>query len=251
MHIHDIYYMMLKTLYQFGEFVLSHYVHKCYKTGNTPDKLIFFLHGYNGCIDDIDYAACMLKAKLNNAWLILPQSDQTCEKNPQKKQWYSLLEADPENLRRNPQTSVSRIMDIYDKTGESLLKVSQTLNRELDELQKKYGIDDNKTYIMGFSQGAMLAIFMSLTRQNPVKTCFALSGVVAGKNILEQNLKARPKVWMFHGKDDLSVQYKTLEYSLSWLKQHGIETKAFEFDGLAHRMTEEEMGIISQEILQN
>lgn len=230
---------------------MSHYVHKCYNTGDTPDKLIFFLHGYNGCVEDISYAAQMLTAKLHNSWLILPQSDQICEKNPRKKQWYSLLEADPGNLRRNPQSTVSQIVDIYNKTGENLLKVSQTLNQELDELQKKYGINDNKTYIMGFSQGAMLAIFMALTRQNPIKTCFALSGIVAGKDLLEQNLRARPKVWMFHGKDDLSVQYKTLEYSLSWLKQHKIETKAFEFDGLAHHMTEEEMDIISREILQN
>ena len=230
---------------------MSHYVHKCYKIGKTPDKLIFFIHGYRGCANDIDYAAQMLKEKLKNAWLILPESETPCETNADKKQWFSLLKVDPENLRRIAETPLEQIIDIYTLTGADMLAVSKKINLMIDDLQQQYGISDNQTYIMGFSQGAMLAIFTALTRQHEVKTCFALSGIVAGKNVLAQHLVSRPEVWMFHGKEDLSVQYKTLDYSLFWLEQHGIQTKDFRFDNLAHRMTEEEMNIIAAKILQN
>ena len=39
---------------------------------------------------------------------------------------------------------------------------------------------------------------------------------------------------MFHGKDDVTVQYKTLNFSLDWLKKHNINVKAFRIDDLPH-----------------
>lgn len=228
---------------------MSHYVHKCYKKGERPNKLVFFIHGYNGSAEDIDYAAQMLLAKLDNVCLVLPEATDVCEKNPEKKQWFSLRQFDPQDLRRNAQTSALQVVDIYNHYGEDMLKVAKNLNQMLDDLQQEYQIGDDKTYIMGFSQGAMLAIFTSLIRKNPVKACFALSGIVAGKDELAKNILSHPKVFMFHGKYDLSVQYKTLDFSLNWLKEHNVFVTDFRYDGLAHRMIDEEMDIIAKEIL--
>lgn len=228
---------------------MSHYVHKCYNKGKTPHKLVFFIHGYNGSAADIDYAAQMLLAKLDNVCLVLPEATDVCEKNPEKKQWFSLRQFDSQDLRRNPQTSVEQVVDIYNHVGEDMLKVARNLNQMLDEAQQEYQIGDDNTYIMGFSQGAMLAIFTSLIRKNPVKACFALSGIVAGKDELAKHILSHPKVFMFHGKEDLSVQYKTLDFSLNWLAEHHIPVTDFRYDGLAHRMIDEEMKVIAKEIL--
>lgn len=191
----------------------------------------------------------MLLAKLDNVCLVLPEATNVCEKNPEKKQWFSLRQFDSQDLRRNAQTPTLQIVDIYNHYGEDMLKVAKNLNQMLDDLQQKYQIGDDKTYVMGFSQGAMLAIFTSLIRKNPVKACFALSGIVAGKDVLEKIILSHPKVFMFHGKDDLSVQYKTLDFSLNWLKEHHVFVSDFRYDGLAHRMIDEEMKVIAKEIL--
>ena len=228
---------------------MSHYVHKCYKIGKKTKKLVFFIHGYNGSAADIDYAAQMLMAKLDGVCLVLPEAAEICEKNPEKKQWFSLRKFDPQDLRRNAQTSVEQVVDIYSHAGEDMLKVAQNLNQMIDESQQEYQIGDDETYIMGFSQGAMLAIFTSLIRKNPVKACLALSGIVAGKKKKKKNILSHPKVFMFHGKDDLSVQYKTLDFSLNWLAEHHVPVTDFRYDGLAHRMIDDEMVVIAKEIL--
>ncbi len=220
-----------------------------YKKGEKPNKLVFFIHGYNGSVADIDYAAQILLAKLDNVCLVLPEAADVCEKNREKRQWFSLRQFDPQDLRRDPQTSTSQVVDIYNHYGEDMLKVAKNLNKMLDNLQQEYQICNDKTYVMGFSQGAMLAIFTSLIRKNPVKACFALSGIVAGKDTLAKNILSYPKVFMFHGKDDLSVQYKSLDFSLNWLKEHNVFVTDFRYDGLGHRMIDEEMEVIAKEIL--
>ena len=51
----------------------------------------------------------------------------------------------------------------------------------------------------------------------------------------------RPGVYLFHGTSDLSVQYKTLDFTKEWLDRHDIDWEAIEYDGIEHRLIEDEM----------
>ena len=72
----------------------------------------------------------------------------------------------------------------------------------VDELIETYGADDRRVYLMGFSQGAMMSLALTLTRPEKVAGVVAMSGRLP-RQVLEQEpdhdaLKGKP-VLVTHG----------------------------------------------------
>lgn len=221
------------------------YQFKSYGNTLNPDKLVIFIHGYKSSMDGISAEAALLAILLKQAVIITPQSNKT-HKNSQVRYWYNVSDYDIEHKRRNPETPLNEIISIYNAAGSQLSQQASEMNSFIDEMQKKYGIDDKNTYIAGFSQGAMMAIYTALSRHKTVGGCFALSGIIAGKDALEKELNSTPKVYMLHGKDDITVQYKTLDFSQDWLKKHNIDAQIIRYDDLGHKITNQEIEYIAQ-----
>ncbi len=221
--------------------MVSLFDNKYYKAAEKPEKLVIFIHGYNGTPEAIDYAVQMLRAKLDNAVIVVPRAPFKCEKDGDNLQWLSFYKVDPEVRFRNPAASVAEIFDIFNRLGEDFAAVAKQMNEFIDEQQKLWQIDDAHTYIMGFSQGAMISIFTALTRRHRLAGCVAVAGIVAGRDLLEKSIASRPSFLLLHGRDDATVQYKTLPTTLKWFEQQKLDFKVLEFDNLAHRMNEAEM----------
>jgi len=148
---------------------------------------------------------------------------------------------DPKAEFRNPDSSVEKIFDIFDALAPSFAETAVQMNDFIDQMQKQFDIDDHNTYIAGFSQGAMIALYTALTRKNTLGGCIMLSGIVAGRPLLENNVISKPGVLIMHGEDDATVQYKTLPTTLKWLDSQKIKYSCFTYKGLAHRMNDDEM----------
>ena len=206
-----------------------------------PKKLVVFLHGYTSMADDVMPYAKILSNHLKDAVIIVPEADMVSEKNPEKKQWYALIDIDPYRLRRQPDTSTEDIVEIYNRAGPRISAVAKRINRFISALQREYHISNRQTYIMGFSQGAMIAIYAGLTRRYALGGVFPFSGIVCGKDLLEKELSAHPEVYLFHGTGDLVVQYKTLEFTKEWLQNHNVDWVAKEYDGIEHKLIEDEI----------
>ena len=73
---------------------MSDFLYESILIGKKPKKLVIFLHGYKSCIDDLRPYVEILKQQLDDTLVIIPSSGVECERNPQKKQWYALIEAD-------------------------------------------------------------------------------------------------------------------------------------------------------------
>jgi phospholipase/carboxylesterase len=220
---------------------MCNFFYKSILIGNKAKKLVIFLHGYKSCIDDLLPSVEILKKELNDTLIIIPASDMVCERNPSKLQWYPLVDIDPLKKRRDPNTSTKDIINIYNKTGERISIVSKKINNFISSIQQQYKISNKNTYIMGFSQGAMLAIYTGLSRRYKVGGVFSFAGIICGKDKLETELTSTPSVYLFHGTRDLAVQYKTLVYTKSWLKKHNIDWEAIEYEGIEHKLIEDEM----------
>lgn len=220
---------------------MSDFFYQIYGVEQNVQRLVLFLHGYNSVIEDIEPYAKMLAERLENTLVVVPLSDMQSERNPLKKQWYALLDLDPERKRRQAETPTEEIVGIYNKTGSRISAVAKRINRFLSSLQKKYNVRNKNTYIMGFSQGAMLAIYAGLTRRYELGGIFPFAGIISGKDMLEKEIISRPEVYLFHGTDDLSVQYKTLGFTKKWLEAHDVSWEAIEYEGIAHKLIEDEM----------
>ena len=220
---------------------MSIFSYKSYSNSNKPKKLVFFLHGYNSCIEDLEPSIDILKQHVKDCLFIVPSSSMVCERNNLKKQWFALTDIDPERKRRKIETPTDEIIEMYNKTSSRISKVAKDVNLLISEIQKEYNISDKNTYVMGFSQGAMLAIYVSLTRDNEIAGAFSFAGTICGKDSLEKEIKSYPNVYLFHGTSDLFVQYKTLEYTKNWLDKHDISWEAIEYDDIEHYLIDDEM----------
>ena len=214
--------------------------------GATPRNLVIFLHGYNGTVADHQYALDWFKKYLRNAIFIVPHAPETSDKNPQKLQWFGMLKHDPDNIRALPQTTPEEIFAIYNKTGADIDLCAQLINFFINEMQEKYEVDDAHTFLCGFSQGAMLTVYAALSRYATLGGAFVFSGLVAGADMLAAKINSRPQMYLFHGKDDLKVQFKTLPFSADWLVQQKVPVGVKIYPGLAHKMNEEEIRTASE-----
>ena len=221
-----------------------------YCIDNKKQKLVIFLHGYNGTVDDHQYAVDWLRQHLHNTLLVVPHAPEISDKNPQKFQWFGLLQYDPDNRRSLPETSAEEIFAVYNRAGVDMQRCAEMINAFIDDLQHQYGIDDAHTFLCGFSQGAMLTIYTALTRRSKLGGAFAFSGLVAGADTLSYAINSRPPLHLFHGSDDMKVQFKTLPFTTRWLAAHQIPIAINTYDGLAHRMNEDEIKIAASIINQ-
>lgn len=222
--------------------------YKIYGNAEKPQNLVVFIHGYKSSIDDIACEAEKLATLLPQAVVITPQSDKF-HKNNNVREWYDVSHYDSEHKRRNPETPLEEVVEIYNQAGNDLCNQAPRINAFIDKWQEKYNIDDCHTYLVGFSQGATLAIYAGLCRERAVGGIFALSGIVAGKDSLEQNINSRPKIYMLHGKQDNIIQFKTLDFSVQWLQNHQIPVKGIKYDLLEHKINAEELQYIAETIL--
>ena len=220
--------------------------YKQYISGDKPQNLLIFLHGYNGSIADHQYAIEWLQKYLQSVVLIVPEAPEICDKNPDKKQWFGMLKYDPENTRAKPETPTEKIFEIYNTAADEISANAERLNDFISAMQKQFGFVDSQTYLAGFSQGAMLTIYTALTRNAPLAGGFVLSGLVAGEKRLAQSIKSRPPLYLFHGQDDLKVQYKTLAATQKWLQNHQVAIQTQTYADLPHRMNEAEMQKVAQ-----
>lgn len=212
-----------------------------YIIGDMPDKLVIFLHGYNGTVATHQYAIDWLKQYLKNAVLIIPHAPQISDKNPERRQWFGMLKYDPENIRSDPQTEIADIFKIYNNAKAEIDVCAAQINQFINAMQQKYNIDDKNTFLCGFSQGAMLTLYTALSRQTNLGGAFILSGLVAGAELLQTRILSRPPLYLFHGQNDLKVQYKTLPATLAWLEQKNISANVKTYDDLDHRINEDEI----------
>ena len=221
--------------------------YESYQNG-LPLKLVIFLHGYNGTIADHQYAIDLLREKLKDAIIIVPQAPQISDKNPQKNQWFGMLKYDSDGKRTKPETSIADIFAIYNSAADDVQNCAAFINDFIDEMQKKFSCNNNQTYLIGFSQGAMLTVYTALSRLKPLAGAFSLSGLVAGADLLAENIKSQPPLDLFHGQDDMKVQYKTLAESVNWLEKHDIHPVVKSYPDLAHKICEAEIEEIAQVI---
>lgn len=222
---------------------------------NKPRKplknLVIFLHGYNDCVENHTAVFESLRTLLPHSYVVMPQSDEVCEKNPAQFQWFGMQKYDPKDLRTKPEIDSRQINAIYCQTAPKIDAKAKQINGFIDELQQKYGIDNAHTYLIGFSQGAMLTLYSALSRHTQIGGAFAIAGLIAGRKLLAKKISSLPPIYLFHGRDDLKVQFKTIHSTVFWLKRHGLPTKVFTYAGLTHHVTKQEIAEICAVINNN
>ncbi len=191
------------------------------KTAGRPEQLVLFLHGVGADGNDLFGLAPYFQEILPGALFISPDAPFSFDMGPFGYQWFSLRDMSP-RARLDGVKGAAPILDAF-----------------IDEKLKETGLGEDKLLLIGFSQGAMMALHVGLRRERRIAGIISYSGMLAGIELLAAEIKSRPPVLLTHGDADPVLPVAAIGQAEAALKAAGVPLKAHVRAGLAHGIDDE------------
>lgn len=185
-------------------------------SGHGPEQLVILLHGVGSDGDDLIGMAPFFQKVLPEALFVSPNAPFAFDMAPTGYQWFSLEDASAASRLAGVQTAAP-ILDAF-----------------IDAQLAATGLTGNKLVLIGFSQGAMMALHVGLRRESQVAGIIGYSGMLVGRELLADAIKSRPPVLLVHGDEDELVPVEALVEAVGGLEAVGISARHHSCPGLGH-----------------
>ncbi|MGV8945680.1 MAG: alpha/beta hydrolase [Lutibacter sp.] len=189
-----------------------HYIVREPKTRTKNTSLLILLHGYGSNEEDLFSFADELPDELLIVSARAPQN-----LGFGSYAWYTIHFNSPED----------RFSDIPEAK-----EAKKIIAKFIDEIQQKYAISPEKTFLLGFSQGTILSYAIALSYPEKVQKIIALSGYVNSDLLpADVNLKDYSKLdfYISHGTVDQVIPIEAAHKTVSFLDELAIKYYFKEF----------------------
>ncbi len=190
-------------------------------------QLVVFLHGYGADGNDLIELGRQWRTLLPEAAFVSPHAPERCAASPMGRQWFALANAAPED----PAGARER----WDGAVKARGPIDAFLDAELNRL----GLDDSGLALVGFSQGAMMALHVGLRRPFAPAAILGFSGLLVGPERLNE-AKARdkrgqpPPILLVHGDQDQLIPFEAMFMAADALAQASIPAQWHLSLGIGH-----------------
>ena len=148
---------------------------------------VILLHGYGGDGKDISMLSLNWKRHLPNTVFICPNGHEKCPINPSGYQWFDLTKENPEYILSETK------------------KAEKKLNVFIQEVKKKFNLENNRICLSGFSQGCMMSINLGLISDQEYGCIVGFSGKIINQEDLRSRKKVSTPTLLIHGDSDQVV----------------------------------------------
>ena len=188
------------------------------------------LHGYGASVDDLIFLAPILAQDLQDYYFFAPNAiDQY--KGGGGYQWFKIED--------------TQDIDFNEEFHKGLLycqnKATKLIDQKIKEIKNKYSLGKKcPISILGFSQGAMLALRLVCNNFLPeVEKVVSFSGAFINHKELDQ-LNTNAKILLLHGKEDSVINYTYSLRAKQELDDLGFKDVKYEiFNNLGHAISYE------------
>ena len=194
-------------------------------SGNSPKQMIIFVHGYGADGNDLIGLANYFQSTLPEAIFLSPHAPEACSMNPSGYQWFDLTSTDPAVL------------------WSKILVAADHLNEFIDSKLLEYNIAEENLALIGFSQGTMMSLHVSLRRKNTMAAVLGYSGRLIGADLLKDDLISKPSIYLIHGDQDPMVPYQESITAEKVLKEYSIDIKTHISEHTQHSIAEDGLRI--------
>jgi len=170
------------------------------------DSLIIFCHGYGSNGDDLISLGVQFRPVLPKAIFIAPNAP---EKSPH-----------PGGFQWFPISSFSK-----EERIEGAYKAAPMLAEFIEESLTKYNILSERLALVGFSQGAMMALHVGLRRKNGLAGILGFSGALAAPANLVSEMQCKPPIFLAHGAQDNVIPFPALFETIGALEAAGLNVE--------------------------
>ncbi|MGE0457392.1 MAG: alpha/beta hydrolase [Bauldia sp.] len=187
--------------------------------GNRPKQLVVLLHGYGADGDDLIGLADYWSALLPDAAFVSPHAPFACGAAAWGREWFPLVQRDQASIAAGIALAAP-ILDSF-------------LDAELD----RSGVRPEALALVGFSQGAMMALDIGPARPGPIAGILSYSGLIARP--VRPAYPGRPPVFLFHGSEDQLIPPTALGRAEQALAEAGLPVEAHLQRALGHGIDQE------------
>ena len=184
--------------------------------GGAPQSMVIFLHGYGSNGEDLIGLAPFWRDALPHTVFLAPNAPQPCPGAPGGYQWWSLQDL----------SAGGRAAGVRQPTP--------VLNAYIDAELARYGLADDRLVLVGFSQGAMMALHVGPRRARRLAGIVGYSGMLADPDALAAEVRTRPPILLVHGEADPMVPFTALKHAQTALTALGFDVAAHASPGLGH-----------------
>ncbi|WP_243018129.1 MULTISPECIES: alpha/beta hydrolase [Candidatus Cardinium] len=176
-------------------------------------KLVILLHGVGSNGHDLIKLVPHIKDSLPDCHFMAPHGVEPYDMAPYGRQWFSLQDRTRYVMKRLLGSNVASVTDI------------------IHQKQLALNLTNKETIIMGFSQGAMMAIYLTLIQKEPFLATVGFSGLLVAPS---QCINRATPICLVHGMLDTVVTVDAIDHALAYLSQHNVPCSAHKLDQLAH-----------------
>ncbi|MGC1348555.1 MAG: prolyl oligopeptidase family serine peptidase [Xanthobacteraceae bacterium] len=184
-------------------------------------QLIVFLHGYGADGNDLIELGRVWQPLLPQAAFVSPHAPEPCEGAPMGRQWFALTFRDP------------------NERWVGVNKAAPVLVRFIDAELARHGLPPSALALVGFSQGAMMALHVGLRRAVPPAAIVGYSGLLVlppddNLDSFAAEIRSRPPVLLVHGDQDDLIPAQALFQAAQGLAALGVPAEWHLSAGVGH-----------------
>lgn len=136
------------------------------------------------------------------------------------RQWFSLKSLDPAAIEMGVKAA------------------APILNAYLDEVLDARELSPDKLALIGFSQGAMMSLYVAPRRQRPVAAVIGYSGCLIDGKTLPEEKRSAPPILLVHGDRDEVVPRGLMKQAAEGLSAAGLKVETLSCPMLGHGIDE-------------
>jgi phospholipase/carboxylesterase len=184
-------------------------------------QLVVFLHGYGADGNDLIDIGRAWQQYLPQAAFVSPHAPEPCGQAPVGRQWFALTFRDP------------------NERWTGVNKAAPLLERFLDAELARQKLPSSALALVGFSQGAMMALHVGLRRAVPPAAIVGYSGILVDRpdgnaEAFATEIKSRPPVLLIHGDRDDLIPVQALFAATESLAALGVPVEWHLSAGIGH-----------------
>jgi phospholipase/carboxylesterase len=189
--------------------------------------MVVFLHGYGADGNDLLGLGDTLAPHLPGTAFLAPDAPEPCRAAPFGRQWFPIPWIDG---------------SAEAEAAEGLARAAEDLDAFLDARLAEAGLGPEALALVGFSQGAMMALHVAPRRPRAVAGIVAISGRLLAPERLEGEARVKPPVLLVHGDADEVVPFEDMSLAGDALVAAGFETYGHVMRGTGHGIAPDGLG---------
>ena len=186
---------------------------------NKTKSLVIFMHGYGADGADLLSIGNVLADHLPDTLFVAPDAPTRCKISNFGFQWFPIpsMDGSPDDLAM-----------------EELDKISVFVNDWIDNLISNEELDPENVFLVSFSQGTMLSLYMGPQRGKVIGGIVGFSGKLINLDVFKKRIQSRPPILLIHGDEDQVVSPHCLPEAFDELAKLNFDVKKHLSVGTGH-----------------